>query len=251
MVPLNKILARIVSAISTRSSRREPAISDGWITDEVEALFSICRFVSDTEPFLLAPEVFDSVGNYKDQVVFLLRRHSLPHADVAIYMHAGLKLGSKACSGLAHYPVSFDTSRLGAHQTLLSVNRDGTYTVLDSSDPERRIIRSHSTPVALAPARGAILLNQAFVGQKEPLAGIIAHEVAHLYLYYRGVHTPSLSPLDLIDEYRTDLAMFVMGLGLIALRASSTGLGYLSYRQMRLAQERVATLAGLTGSIDR
>jgi hypothetical protein len=40
--------------------------------------------------------------------------------------------------------------------------------------------------------------------------------------------------------------MFVMGLGLLALRAAAAGSGgYLSHRQMRLAQERVVALAHL------
>jgi hypothetical protein len=49
---------------------------------------------------------------------------------------------------------------------------------MDSSDPERPILRLHSTP---RPA--AIFLDQAFIGQPELLGGIIAHEVAHLYLF--------------------------------------------------------------------
>ena len=46
--------------------------------------------------------------------------------------------------------------------------------------------------------------------------------------------------LPLIDEYRTDIAMFVMGLGAIAVRAAAIDrIGYLSHRQMVVAQERV------------
>ena len=76
------------------------------------------------------------------------------------------------------------------------------------------------------------------------MGGIIAHEVAHLYLYDRGIHKPTLSVMNLIDEYRTDIAMFVMGLGLIGLRAAAIDrFGYLSHRQMVLAHERVVALA--------
>jgi len=50
--------------------------------------------------------------------------------------------------------------------------------------------------------------------------------------------------MNLIDEYRTDIAMFVMGLGLIGLRAAAIDrFGYLSHRQMVLAHERVVALA--------
>ena len=43
-------------------------------------------------------------------------------------------------------------------------------------------------------------------------------------------------------EYRTDVPMFVMGPGLLALRTASSGMGYLSHRQMLLARERVVAL---------
>jgi len=63
-----------------------------------------------------------------------------------------------------------------------------------------------------------------------------------IYLFDRGVHKPTLSP-KLTEEYQTDLAMFVMGLGAVALRASAAaGTGYLSHRQMSLAQDRVVAL---------
>jgi len=221
---------------------RAPApVADEWIADQIESLYRSCRFIPEGEPFLLDPAGFDAIGNPRDQAVYLLTRHRIRHADVAIYLHGHLRRGGRACSGLAEYPFTFDTSALGPHEKLLSVSREGTYAVLDSSDPERPIVRAHSTPVPLSRRRAAIFLDQALLNQKECLGAVIGHEVAHLYLFDRGVHKPTLSR-ELTDEYQTDLAMFVMGLGPIALRASAAGTGYLSHRQMSLAQDRVVAL---------
>src|SRR5262249_38510774 len=97
----------------------------------------------------------------------------------------------------------------------------------------------------------AIFIDQAFVNRKAGLAGIIAHEIAHLYLYQRGVHKPTLSGSPLVEEYRTDIAMFAMGLGRIAIRAAAIdGIGYLSHRQTLVAQERILALMSAAEGVD-
>jgi hypothetical protein len=242
---LSQIVRRVGSAVLTRITLRGrvAVLADEWVLNEVDSLYRTCGFASKNEPFHLDPEVFDSVGHYRDQVVFLAKRHGLLNTDIAVYVHAGLKRGSRRCAGLAQYPVSFDTAELGANERLLSVNPDGTYAVIDSSDPERPIVRLPRTAISVSPANAAVFIDQAFLRRREGLGGIIAHEIAHLYLYDRGIHKPTTSVLKPIEEYRTDIAMFVMGLGLVALRAAAIDrIGYLSHRQMVVAQERVVAL---------
>jgi len=197
---------------------------DNWLLNEVDVLYRTCRFESKTESFLLDPEVFDAVGDFRAQVAFLAKRHGLADTNIGVYMHGDLARGGKRCAGLAEYPVYFDTSDLGINERLLFVSPDGTYAVIDSTDSERPIVRRTRTPVPLSPMKAAVMIDQAYIGRRAGLAAIIAHEVAHLYLYDRGIHRATLSDLPLIDEYRTDIAMFVMGLGLLAVRGRpSTG----------------------------
>jgi hypothetical protein len=219
-------------------------VSDEWIMAQADSLYRACGFVPAGAPFLLDPAHFDSLGDYRDQVRFLVQRHGLTHLDVAVHMHGHLETRGRPCSGLAHLPVVYDTSGLGPHQHLFSVSRDGAHAVADSSDPERPVIRLHRAPIPLSRRPAAIRLDQSLIGRTELLGGVIAHEVAHLYLSDRGVYGVG-HLVELIDEYRTDVAIFVMGLGLLALRA---GPGYLSHRQMRLAHERVLALTRLARS---
>jgi hypothetical protein len=105
------------------------------------------------------------------------------------------------------------------------------------------VIRLSKAPISLSSGRAAVFLDQAFVNRKAGLAGIVAHEMAHLYLYDRGIQKPTLHAKPLADEYRTDVAMFVMGLGQIALRAAVTDrIGYLTHRQMLIVQSRTLAL---------
>ena len=221
---LTEILRQIGSVVVARLTLRGRLVApdDDWLLNEVETLYRTCRFDSKTDAFTLTPEVFDSIGDYRAQVAFLAKRHGLAKTDITVYMHGQLKRGSRRCAGLAQYPFCFETSDLRAEERLLSVNSDGTYSVIDSTDTERPTIRLTRTPISLSPRAAAVFIDQAFINRRAGLAGIIAHEVAHLYLYDRGVHKPTVSDLPLVDEYRTDIAMFVMGLGLLAVRAAAT-----------------------------
>lgn len=217
------------------AAKTPPAsVTDEWIADAARSLYVHHRFIPDGEPFLLDPAVFDSLAGYKEQVLFLIKRHHLPYLDLDVYMHADL-----AYAGLAQYPVAFDVSELEAGKTLLTVDRDGTYSTLDLSNPTEPIFQAQRTRIGQTSRRAVIFLNQAYIGQREILGATIAHEVAHLYLYHRGVHAPTLGVRDPTLEFETDIAMFVMGLGLLALRAGPGGSGYLSHRQALLAHEHV------------
>ncbi len=215
-------------------------LSDGWIQDQAESLYRRCGFTPSNEPFLLDPDVLYAAGDPKAQVLYLLRRHGLPQADVTIYLHGDLRLGHKTCGGLARYPVVFDTSSLGPKQELLSVE-DGSYAILDKSDPGKPLLISRAGDFPISKSKAGIYLNQDYLGFKERLAKTICHEVAHLYLYYNGVHKPTRS-FDRTREYQTDIAMFAMGLGAVVLRSKSPG--YLSIRQLKIAQARVMELVG-------
>jgi len=239
------LLRKIESAIVMMSTIRGRLIapSNQWLLDEVDVLFQTCRFFPKNEAFLLSPEVFDSIGDYRAQVTFLAKRHCLSVTDIAVYMHSDLKSGGRRCAGAAQFPYSFDTSHLGVHERLLTVNSDGSHTVLDSTDPKRPTVRLMRSPLSLSSRKAAIFLNQAYVNRHAGLAGIISHEVAHLYLYNRGVQKPALPALPRADECRTDIAMFVMGLGQIALRAAAIDkIGYLTHRQMLIVQHRTLAL---------
>ena len=213
------------------------SVTDEWIADATRSLYVHHRFIPDGEPFLLDPAVFDSLGGYKDQVLFLIKRHQLPYLDLDVYMHADL-----AYAGAAQYPVAFDASDVEAGKTILTIDRYGTYTTLDLSNPTKPIVQLQRRRIGHSPRKAVIFLNQAYIGQAEILGATIAHEVAHLYLYHRGVHAPTLGVRDPMLEFQTDIAMFVMGLGLLALREGPRRGGYLSYRQALLAHEHVLAL---------
>jgi hypothetical protein len=151
------------------------AVTDDWITAQADALYRTCGFAPAGEPFLLNPALFDSTGSPRDQIRLLVQRHGLSHLDVAVYVHAHLQQDGRPCSGLARLPFVFDTSGLGPHQRLLSVSRDGTYALADSSDPERPIIRLYGTPIPLAPTPAGIFVDQSLLGRPELLGGVIAH----------------------------------------------------------------------------
>src|SRR5262245_16966312 len=123
------------------------SVTDEWIEQTADSLFADYRFRSGERPFLLDPVMFDSAGGYREQVLFLIKRHELPYLDLHIYMHADLTSGGRECSGLAQYPMAFDVSVLDPVETLISVTRDRTHTTLDLSDPTKPVLLMHRTGI--------------------------------------------------------------------------------------------------------
>lgn len=75
----------------------------------------------------------------------------------------------------------------------------------------------------------SIVINQDLVFSKEIVAAVIAHEIAHIYLHFKNIINLKLSN-DILDEYRVDIATFVIGLGLIMLKGSGfTEKDYVGY----------------------
>jgi hypothetical protein len=110
-----------------------------------------------------------------------------------------------------------------------------------------------STPLPLKRINISLYLNQDFIGSKEDMSAIIAHEISHLYLHFSGIQT--LDSKDQFSEYVTDIAAFIIGLGSLMINGcgirkkiikkrneiitTESRLGYLTIEQMRFVQEQV------------
>ncbi len=208
-------------------------LSDEWICNQIEHLMRECPFNSD-ERFILDPNTFDKIGDHKDKIHYLIKRFQLPYEDLDIYMHGNLKHG-KPVSGLAVYPGRYNMKYVNDNEQMLST--DGDKTITWSGDLKNPVItiKSHEILEPLK-SKAVIYLNQEYSQDRKFMSATIVHEVAHLYLYFHKVHTLNTSE-SMIMEYQTDLATFIMGLGMIMLRSAKINdSGYLSYRQMQLAQ---------------
>jgi len=224
--------------MSINSKKLDPKnnLSDEWISNQIENLMRECPFHSE-ECFILDPKKFDKLGNHKDKIHYLIKRFQLPYENLDIYLHSNLKHG-KPVGGLATYPAHYNTKYVNDNENMISVEGDKTVTWSDDMENLVITIKSHETIEPLK-SKAAIYLNRDYSQNSDWIAATIAHEVAHLYLYYHKVHTLSGSD-KMIVEYQTDLATFIMGLGIIMLRnAKIHDNAYLSYRQMQLAQKLV------------
>lgn len=232
-------------------------ISNSWIMDQINILWKKCPFKPKGQPFLLDPDHFYNIPTCKDKVIFLMKRYNLPFDEIEIYMHAGLKQ-----PGRVELQRVFDTDNLDLQpeQKIMSLKNDGTFTVLDQSDPHSpKFIRVNEF-LPLKSIRLSMFLNQDFIVSKEVMGAIIAHEVSHLYLYFNGLQEfdSSSELIDTLAEYFTDITAFVIGLGDIMLNGcrirrktirqpnrviiEESKLGYLSPEQMRFVQEQVLGL---------
>jgi len=154
------------------------------------------------------------------------------------------------------------------------------YNILDCKDRVRFLIKRFSLPIEEikiylhADLKGAgkvelrrvfdtknikqndisIYLNQDYINYKEEMGCIIAHEISHLYLHFSGIQKLK-SKEDIFTEYITDIAAFIIGLGVLMINGSGVRkriikkgneiimieqrLGYLTTEQMRFVQEQV------------
>jgi len=231
-----------------------PNITNSWIMDQIDMLWGRCPFKPKGQPFLLDPDYFCDIPTYRDEVMFLMKRYNLPFEEIEIYMQAGLEQ-----AGRVELQRVFDTGNLGLQpgQKIMSLKNDGTFTVLDLSDPHSPKLIKVDESLPLKSIRLSMFLNQDFIVPKEVMGAIIAHEVSHLYLYFNGLQEfDSSSELkDPVVEYLTDITAFVIGLGILMLNGcgikrrtvrqpnrvitEETRLGYLSLEQMRFVQEQI------------
>jgi len=224
--------------MSINSTKLDPKnnLSDEWIHNQIEKLMRECPFHSE-KSFILDPKKFDKAGDHKDKIYYLIKRFKLPYENLDIYFHGNLKHG-KPAAGLARYPALYNTKYVNDNENMISVKENKTVTYSGDMKNPVITIKSHE-PLEPLKNKAAIYLNQDYSQNRIFMSATIAHEVAHLYLYYHKIHTLSTSDI-MILEYQTDLATFIMGLGLIMLRSAKThDNAYLSYRQMQLAQKLV------------
>jgi len=211
-------------------------LSDEWVYNQIESLKRECPF-HPKENFILDPKAFDKVGDYKDKVYYLIKLFQLPYENIDIYLHGNLKHG-KPVAGMAVYPDLYNTKYVNDDEEMLSTEGGKTVTWSGGTENPVIIIKSHETLEPIK-SKATIYLNQDYSQYNYFMSATIAHEVAHLYLYYHKVHTLGTSN-NMAIEYQTDLATFIMGLGKIMLRSAKINdCGYLSYKQMQLAQKLV------------
>ncbi len=229
------------------------SITNSWIADQLNFLWDKCPFRPENQPFFINPEHFYALPNCKDKVKFLMKRYQIPFEGIMIYEHSGLKEPGKVVLGK-----EFDTENLNLQpgQTIGSIEKDGTFSILDLTESNHPIIIKINQPLRIKDIRLSMFLNIDFINPKESMGAIIAHEVSHLYLYFKGLQEfDSSSELDKTSECLTDITAFIIGLGPLMLNGcgirkrviqkpgqivtEETRLGYLSLEQMKFAQEQV------------
>lgn len=243
-----------VLLVEEAKSRGLTIIDDSWISEQIGILLNKCPFIPNNQPFLLNPETLYSISSPKDQAVFLMKRYGLPFDEMPMYLHGGLEQ-----PGRVELVKEYETSslQLRSGQLIGSIKDDGTYSVFDTTDKLNPKILVINNPLPVKRITLKLFLNQDYMASKESMAAIIAHEISHVYLYFKGVQkfNSSAEVTNKIDEYITDINAFVIGLGNIMLTGcgekkrtfrrgdnvieESSKLGYLSYKQMDLAQKEI------------
>jgi len=231
-----------------------PSITDSWIRDQIDMLWERCPFKPKGLPFLVNPKYFYDIPTYKDKIIFLMKRFSLPFEEVQLYMHADLERPGKV---VLNRVFDIENIMLKPAQKIMSLNDDGTYAIFDMSDPLNPHIITVNESLPIKHIRLSMFLNKDFITSKEAMGAIMAHEVSHLYLYFNGLQefNSSSELRNPLMEYLTDITAFVIGLGNLMLNGcvinkrtihhrdrvitEEIRLGYLSPEQMKLAHEEV------------
>jgi len=229
-----------------------------WMAEQIDMLLEKCPFKpKNNESFILSIQTFKCIPTYKEKVAFLLRRYSIPYEEVEIYMHSE----SKKPPGRVEIHKIYDTDNLSLRdgQTMASINSNGSYAILDIKNSDNPQIIKVINPLPIKKIRLSVFLNQEFIWSKEVMCAIIAHEVSHLYLYFKGVQNFESSDeiKERQNEYLTDITTFVIGLGELMLNGCKAQkitqkdseiireditLGYLSQEQMSFVQNKVLSL---------
>jgi len=181
-----------------------------------------------------------------------MKRYGLPFEEISIHIDANLQQ-----PGRVELQKVFDTDNvdLQSSQQIISIDEE-TFTILDLNNPDiNKIINVHeSLPVKSITI--SVVLSNDFIGSKEIMGAIIAHEISHLYLYFNGLQKfNSTNEMKDLDECFTDITAFAIGLGIIMLNGcgtkkrvihkanqvitETTRLGYLSPAQMKFTQEHI------------
>jgi hypothetical protein len=240
--------------IEEAKSRGLTIIDDSWICEQIDILLNKCPFIPNNQPFLLNPDTLYGISNPKDQAIFLMERYGLPFDEIPVYLHSGLEQ-----PGRVEIVREYETSslQLDKNQSVMQIKDDGTYSVFDKTDVLNPKILIINNPLSVRRIKISLFLNQDYIAPRESMAAIIAHEISHVYLYFKGLQKfkSSSEYSNKNDEYVTDINALVIGLGNIMLNGcgekkktfrrgnniieGKSKLGYLSYKQMELVQSEI------------
>ena len=149
-----------------------PNITNSWIIDQIDMLWEKCHFKPKGQPFLLDFNYFYDTPTCKEKVIFLMKRYNLPFEEIKIYIHAGLEQ-----AGRVELQRVFDTEKLDLQpgQKIMSLENDGTFTVLDLKNPDIPKLIKVNKSLPLKSISFSMFLNQDFIASGEVMDSIISH----------------------------------------------------------------------------